>query len=105
MYEGGSVVYLETQRGGFHKNSPPPQKQKRSNSFDKIECKSLISKQPSIDLTKPTAFCAIQNNSRMHLELQVKNLTDIVLLIGRCMHRASSYNMYINQQDAQNSCD
>ena len=23
----------------------------------------------------------------------------------RCMHRASSYNMYINQQDAQNSCD
>ena len=25
--------------------------------------------------------------------------------IWRCMHRASSYNMYINQQDAQNSCD
>jgi hypothetical protein len=25
--------------------------------------------------------------------------------IWRCMHRASSYNMYINQQDVQNSCD
>ena len=25
--------------------------------------------------------------------------------ILRCMHRASPYNMYINQQDAQNSCD
>ena len=25
--------------------------------------------------------------------------------VWRCMHRASSYNMYINQQDAQNSCD
>ena len=25
--------------------------------------------------------------------------------IGRCMHRAPSCNMYINQQDAQNSCD
>ena len=27
------------------------------------------------------------------------------LVIWRFMHRASSYNMYINQQDAQNSCD
>ena len=25
--------------------------------------------------------------------------------IWRCMHHASSYNMYIKQQDAQNSCD
>ena len=25
--------------------------------------------------------------------------------IWRCMYRASSYNMYINQQDAHNSCD
>ena len=23
----------------------------------------------------------------------------------RCMYRASSYNMYINQQHVQNSCD
>ena len=28
-----------------------------------------------------------------------------LLLLWRCIHRASSYNMYINQQDAQNSCD
>ena len=27
------------------------------------------------------------------------------LAFWRCMHRASSYNIYINQQDAQNSCD
>ena len=26
-------------------------------------------------------------------------------LVWRCMHRASSCNMYTNQQDAQNSCD
>ena len=26
-------------------------------------------------------------------------------LVSCCMHRASSYNMYMNQQDAQNSCD
>ena len=26
-------------------------------------------------------------------------------VVWRCMHRASSYSMYINQQDAQNSCD
>ena len=25
--------------------------------------------------------------------------------IWRFMHRASSYNMYMNQQDVQNSCD
>ena len=28
-----------------------------------------------------------------------------LITIWRCMHRASSYNMYINQQDAQNSYD
>ena len=27
------------------------------------------------------------------------------LVFWRCMHRASSYNMYINKQDAQNSWD
>ena len=26
-------------------------------------------------------------------------------LIWRCMHRASSHSVYMNQQDAQNSCD
>ena len=31
--------------------------------------------------------------------------SDILSVIWRCMHRASSYNMYINQQVAQNSCD
>ena len=25
--------------------------------------------------------------------------------VWRCMHRASSYNMYIKQQDVQNSCE
>ena len=29
----------------------------------------------------------------------------MTILIWRCMHRASSYNVYMNQQDAQNSCD
>ena len=33
------------------------------------------------------------------------NLTRTTGAIWRCMHRASSYDMYINQQDAQNSCD
>ena len=30
---------------------------------------------------------------------------EIWLAIWRCIHRASSYNMYKNQQDVQNSCD
>ena len=39
-----------------------------------------------------------------------KNYRGICILntrykIWRCMHRALSCNMYMNQQDAQNSCD
>ena len=34
----------------------------------------------------------------------VLNVTDMNWAIWCCTHRASSYNMYIKQQDAQNSC-
>ena len=41
------------------------------------------------------------------LRLNIKKYTAkyVNYSIWRCMHRASSYNKYINQQDAQNSCD
>ena len=43
--------------------------------------------------------------NKIQILLLVNILNIQICAVWRCMHRASSYNMYTNQQDAQNSCD
>jgi hypothetical protein len=43
--------------------------------------------------------------TNMKISWNDRKITGTPPKIWRCMHRASSYNMYINQQDAQNSGD
>ena len=45
-------------------------------------------------------FCAFWKSSRIPRKTRLQEI-----VIWRCMHRAPSCNMYINQQVAQNSCD
>ena len=52
-----------------------------------------------------TALSTLQHLRYKTFFIALCSNTQKTVLIWRCMHRASSYNMYINQQDAQNSCD
>ena len=45
--------------------------------------------------------CCISNKEQLCKVYCVNNM----VMVCYCMHRASSYNMCINQQDAQNSSD
>ena len=56
----------------------------------------------------PNFFNTVQLHLSGLIGMDSQPDTQKIRIIGffwRCMHRASSYNMYKNQQDAHNSCD
>ena len=64
----------------------------------------FIKKYEFISVTATYLLKGIWENPLSHCSVH-KVVQMYIRLAWRCMHRASSYNMYINQQDAQNSCD
>ena len=47
----------------------------------------------------------MMKNNNLNIYPEINKVVFKVAEVWSCMHCASSYNMYINQQDAQDSCD
>ena len=73
-----------------------------NNIYESGECRMVFTEVTMCSFKKQPKAIKCSNHSTISLFAHTAKMVAIILC---CMHRASSYNMYINQQDAQNSCD